>query len=59
MYMNYTDSLKMNFQENDEVSKAEWKSFQDAVEIIRPYNLEKIRILENVNTCFMSYKIIY
>jgi len=59
MYMNYADSLKTNFQENDEVSKAEWKSFDDALEIIRPYNLEKIRILENVNRCLMSYRVIY
>lgn len=59
MYMNYADSLKTNFQENDEVSKAEWKSFGDALEIIRPYNLEKIRILENVNQCLMSYRVIY
>ena len=59
MYMNYGDSLKMKFQENDEVSKLEWRPFKEAVESIRPYNLEKIRILENVNESLTSYRIVY
>jgi 8-oxo-dGTP pyrophosphatase MutT (NUDIX family) len=58
MYMNYTDSLKMNFQGNDEVSRVEWKLYEDALKTIRPYNLEKIRILENVNHSLTKYKIV-
>lgn len=37
-----------SFQKS-EVSKLEWKSFEDAIEIIRPYNFEKKAVLERVN----------
>jgi 8-oxo-dGTP pyrophosphatase MutT (NUDIX family) len=42
-----------------EVSKMEWKTFEECVACIRPYNLEKIRIIENVYKilCGDEYKI--
>ena len=45
------------FQES-EVSKIEWKSYQDAISSIRSYNLEKIKMLTRVNKCLNMYKII-
>ena len=32
-----------------EVSKLEWKTLEECLESIRPYNLEKKRVLSNVN----------
>jgi ADP-ribose pyrophosphatase YjhB (NUDIX family) len=43
-------SLPDNFDKN-EVSKMEWKTYEDCLTCIRPYNLEKIRILNNVHKC--------
>ena len=37
-----------------EVSKIEWKSYDECIKCIRPYNLEKIRLLKNVNECLLS-----
>lgn len=48
MYMNYEDTLKMGQYQKSEVSKVEWKSLEECLHIFRPYNLEKIRILKNV-----------
>ena len=49
MYMRYEDTLKMGKFQTSEVSKVEWKSFDDCIKYFRPYNLEKIRILQNVD----------
>jgi len=38
-----------------EVSKLEWKSFEDAIDIIRPYNFEKKAVLERVNDLLNNY----
>ena len=32
-----------------EVSKIEWKSYDDCIKCIRPYNLEKLRVIKNIN----------
>jgi len=37
-----------------EVSKIEWKTYDDCINCIRPYNLEKIRLIKNVNDCLVS-----
>ena len=51
MYIDYELSLneKMANIDKTEVSKVEWKSFNECLSIIRPYNLEKKRILSNIN----------
>jgi 8-oxo-dGTP pyrophosphatase MutT (NUDIX family) len=59
MYMNYADSLKLSFHGNEEVSQVEWKTYEDALKLIRPYNLEKIRILESVNQSLTKYKLVF
>jgi 8-oxo-dGTP pyrophosphatase MutT (NUDIX family) len=51
MYVDYNMSLdeKMTDSDKTEISKIEWKSFNDCLTSIRPYNLEKKRVLSNVN----------
>jgi len=44
--------------DKNEVSKLEWKTYEECMQCIRPYNLEKKRILENLYYCLMNYKII-
>ena len=40
-----------------EVSKMEWKTYDDAMNIIRPYNLEKKNILTRVENILNRYKL--
>ncbi len=40
-----------------EVSKLEWKPYEDALTSIRSYNLEKKEVLTKVNTILTTYKI--
>jgi ADP-ribose pyrophosphatase YjhB (NUDIX family) len=49
MYMDYNESLKMGNFQVSEVSKVEWKSYEECISCFRPYNLEKIRILTNID----------
>ena len=56
-YMKEQIDILDEFQES-EVSKIEWKSYQDAISSIRSYNLEKIKMLTRVNKCLNMYKII-
>lgn len=51
MYVDYAMSLEEEMADSDktEISKIEWKSFNDCLTSIRPYNLEKKRVLSNVN----------
>ena len=45
-----------NFQKT-EVSKLEWKTFSEALEIIRPYNLEKISVLSRVDELLNKFRL--
>jgi 8-oxo-dGTP pyrophosphatase MutT (NUDIX family) len=55
MYMDYDDSLISTNFESSEVSKMEWKKFDDCINVIRPYNLEKKRMLTNIYHCIQKY----
>jgi 8-oxo-dGTP pyrophosphatase MutT (NUDIX family) len=57
MSMNYLDSLKTNSFEKTEVSKIEWKSYEECLNSIRDYNLEKKKIIMNINKCLSKYLI--
>jgi 8-oxo-dGTP pyrophosphatase MutT (NUDIX family) len=52
---NYYLSLD-NFQRS-EVSKLEWKNLENCLESIRPYSLEKKRIIQNVNKILEEYRL--
>lgn len=48
-YMNYSDSLNMPLHQSSEVSKMKWNTYAEAIKCIRTYNIEKIKILENIH----------
>lgn len=50
MFMNYDKSLKCGDFQKTEVSKMEWKNLDDCLMCFRPYNLEKIRIIKNIDS---------
>jgi len=43
-----------NFQPS-EVSKVEWKTYDECLEAIRPYNLEKKQLITNINNVLQEY----
>ena len=58
-FLGYIDSsidFTNSFQET-EVSEIKWLRYEECIEKIRPYNLEKINILEKVNTVLQQYRL--
>jgi ADP-ribose pyrophosphatase YjhB (NUDIX family) len=55
-YMNDTVDILQNFQKT-EVSKLEWKTFNQCLYSIRPYNLEKKQIIININKVLQEYRL--
>jgi len=51
------DALMQRFQES-EVSKIEWKTIDECIASIRPYNLEKKQVITNVDTLLREYNIL-
>ncbi len=56
-YMDDTIDILDKYQIS-EVSKLEWKSYNECTSCIRPYNKEKINILYNINNVINNYFII-
>lgn len=48
MYVSYKDSTEISNYEESEVSKIEWKSYENCIKDIRSYNLEKKKIITNI-----------
>jgi len=57
-FMKLEHSLQINNFEPTEVSKMEWKSFEDCMQSIRNYNLEKKRVLMNINETIKSFRLL-
>jgi len=57
MYIEYGDSLKTVPFEKGEVSKVEWKTYDECIQCIRFYNLEKKRIIFNIHQCLTKYSL--
>lgn len=53
------DDMDMNTFQKSEVSKMEWKTYDQCIKVIRPYNLEKKHVLEKIHKSLQDYKIIY
>jgi 8-oxo-dGTP pyrophosphatase MutT (NUDIX family) len=53
-----SDELQISNYDKLEVSKIEWKTYEEAIQCIRPYNLEKIRMLSNIHECFNNLKLV-
>lgn len=45
-----------NYQKS-EVSKIAWKTCDECIESIRPYNLEKKQLITNINTMLLNYRL--
>ena len=63
-FLAYMNNLEENdnFEELEnyqvtEVSKMEWKSIDNCVESIRPYNLEKKKLITNINKVLEEYRL--
>ena len=57
-YMKNSLSIDMSNYEPSEVSSMEWKTYEQCMQLIRPYNLEKLDIMEKVNHTLMSYQLL-
>jgi len=53
-FLEYELSLTTKSFDSSEVSKMEWKSYEDCIKSIRNYNLEKKRLITNINNTLMS-----
>ena len=53
-YLQMNNIANLNFQKT-EVSKLEWLNLDKCINKIRPYNIEKINLIKNVNTILTSY----
>jgi 8-oxo-dGTP pyrophosphatase MutT (NUDIX family) len=56
-YMKYKNTHVIDQFQKSEVSKLEWKKYVDCINAIRPYNLEKIRMLTNINNILKTLRI--
>jgi len=55
-YYNKSNDNLENYQQT-EVSKLEWKSLNECLKSIRPYNLEKKLIIKNINKVLEEYRL--
>jgi 8-oxo-dGTP pyrophosphatase MutT (NUDIX family) len=51
------ENISLEHFQKTEVSKLEWKTFEQCMESIRPYHLEKINILTKINKMLQEYKL--
>jgi len=56
-YIRYEDSLNTDRYEKSEVSKMEWKTYEQCMNSIRSYNLEKKRLITNIHNTLKNYRI--
>jgi len=57
MYMDYHTSLEHHHYQKTEISNIQWKSFDDCIKCIRPYNLEKKKMLSNIDSCIRTLQL--
>jgi 8-oxo-dGTP pyrophosphatase MutT (NUDIX family) len=55
-HMEKSNENQMSYQDT-EVSKMDWKTFDEAIQLIRPYNLEKKEVLTRVEIMLNKYKL--
>jgi len=58
MFMKNIDIKQINFVDNNEVSKIDWKTYDECLTIIRPYNLEKKSVLKDIYDCLSFSEIV-
>ena len=55
-YLDISNKPKFDFQES-EVSEVKWFSYEECLEKIRPYNLEKKELIININKVLQEYRL--
>ena len=60
-FLGYTENINENLNNYQltEVSKIEWKTLEECLESIRPYNLEKKQLILNINKVLQEYRLYY
>lgn len=60
-FMKYEDYIKTSLDkyQKSEVSRIEWVTLEECIKKIRPYNLEKIKLITNINDVLSEYKLYY
>ena len=58
MFMPYENSDIVTKYEESEVSEISWKTIDQCICSIRCYNLEKIKLITNIHTCLIKYKLV-
>ena len=58
-FVGYTENIQdnLNSYQETEVSKIEWKTLEECLESIRPYNLEKKQMIININKVLQEYRL--
>ena len=56
--MNYNDALESSLYQKSEVSNLQWKKYEQCLEVIRDYNVEKKNILTKVHNTLTKYMLI-
>lgn len=56
-YMDYKDTMNMDNYETSEVSRMEWKTYDDCLTSIRDYNLEKQNMLTKIHNMLLNYNL--
>ena len=54
---NEYDEININNYQESEVSKIEWKTLNNCLASIRPYNLEKMELITNINKVLEEYRL--
>jgi 8-oxo-dGTP pyrophosphatase MutT (NUDIX family) len=54
---NVTNNENENNYQESEVSKMEWKTLEDSLGSMRPYNLEKKQLILNINKVLQEYRL--
>jgi hypothetical protein len=51
------DNDDLNNYQLTEVSKIQWKTLEECLDCIRPYNLEKKQLISNIHKVIQEYNI--
>ena len=58
-YMKMNDTTQMHKYQKSEVGKMQWFSYEDCINKIRIYNLEKKRLLTNINETINNFQLLF
>jgi 8-oxo-dGTP pyrophosphatase MutT (NUDIX family) len=56
--IDYNNEYKLNDFQKSEVSKIEWKKYEDVLKSLRPYNLERLDIIMLIHKILKKYEIL-